>query len=203
MKEIGEISGLRWIYRNRISNGEESFVVPFPDVNPVSIVDHGFKEFSYDQYGIHLGQADILTFLGSENEKITAHFIDCRKNSETFGKRIKENFYPSTEKTLYIPPGVAHRFDNLSNVYTINNFKLFLPTPKSLFKKDSNWNPGRRRLGRSRRRRRGGSSGRGPGSSRRSPPPCRARRDGVVRPLDSAGDRAEAVRHVVLRRAGR
>jgi hypothetical protein len=81
------IIGLKWLKRVRLDNGGSSFVVPFPDTHPVNIVDHGFSMFNYGQYGIHIGQADVLTFLGDHEHMITAHFIDCRAQSETWGVR--------------------------------------------------------------------------------------------------------------------
>lgn len=136
------IEGLHWVSRWRINNGQkDSFVIPFATTYPVNIVYHGENEFKYGQYGIHLGQQDTLTFIGDENQPFLAKFIDCRKESPTF--KVKLEFYirPSSEKTLIIPPGVAHTFHNLENVFTLNAYKLFLPPIESLLINNSQWSP--------------------------------------------------------------
>ncbi len=136
------IEGLHWIPRWRINNGQkDSFVVPFPTTFPVNIVYHGENEFKYGQYGIHLGQQDTLTFLGDEKQIFLAKFIDCRKGSPTF--KVKLDFYikPSSEKTLIIPPGVAHTFHNLENIFTLNSYKLFLPPLERLIDNSIQWSP--------------------------------------------------------------
>jgi dTDP-4-dehydrorhamnose 3,5-epimerase-like enzyme len=135
------IMGLKWLKRVRLDNGGMSFVVPFPDTHSVNIVDHGFSMFNYGQYGIHIGQADVLTFLGDNEHMVTAHFIDCRAQSETWGVRYSENFYPSTAWSLFIPPGVAHTFDGLGGIYTVNNYQLYLPDPDKVFQAQPDWSP--------------------------------------------------------------
>jgi len=134
------IDGLVWEKRWRLNNGQDdSFVVPFATLRPVNIVSHGEKEFSYGHYGIHLGQMDRLTFLGLAKQKIIATFIDCREGSPTARVRHVEEIYPSSERTLCIPPGVAHRFDFLENVFTLNDYKLFLPDPENWVNGDVLW----------------------------------------------------------------
>ncbi len=139
--ELLKIAGLHWDTRVRVPNGADSFVVPFPTIHPVTLVYHGEQPFSYGHYGIHVGQEDRLTFLGPSNKQITAYFIDCRKSSSTRGSRLKVQFAPSSSRTLCIPPGVAHAFDGLDSVHTINDYKLFLPDPDKLFSEKSDWNP--------------------------------------------------------------
>ena len=139
--ELLSITGLHWEIRVRVPNGADSFVVPFPTVHPVNLVYHGEKPFNYGHYGIHVGQEDRLTFLGPSNKRITAYFIDCRTSSSTRGSRLKVQFAPSSSRTLCIPPGVAHAFDGLDSVHTINDYNLFLPDPDKLFSEQSDWNP--------------------------------------------------------------
>ncbi len=137
------IDGLRWIPRWRVNNGKpDSYVVPFVTTHPVNIVYHGEHEFNYGQYGIHLGQQDTLTFLGCQNKIIFAKFIDCRSNSPTFRESIEFNIEPSSEKTLIIPPGIAHTFHNMENIFTLNSYTLFLPDIETLSQADLNWSPG-------------------------------------------------------------
>ncbi|ERK11046.1 hypothetical protein L579_0842 [Pantoea sp. AS-PWVM4] len=142
LNEKINIDGLHWIPRWRVNNGKiDSYVIPFPTTHPVNIVFHGEREFKYGQYGIHLGQQDILTFLGDETQKITAKFIDCRKKSITFRNYLEFEITPSSTKTLIIPPGVAHTFHNLENVFTLNTYKIFLPTIYQLSDKSLQWSP--------------------------------------------------------------
>lgn len=141
-KEI-TIDGLRWVSRWRVNNGKsDSYVVPFVTTHPVNIVYHGEHEFKYGQYGIHLGQQDTLTFLGSEKQVILAKFIDCRSSSPTFRRHLEFEITPSSAKTLIIPPGVAHTFHNLENIFTLNSYTLFLPDIDTLSRADLNWSPG-------------------------------------------------------------
>ncbi|AJC64910.1 dTDP-4-dehydrorhamnose 3,5-epimerase family protein [Dickeya zeae] len=137
------IDGLRWVPRWRVNNGKsDSFVVPFATTYPINIVFHGESEFKYGQYGIHLGQQDTLTFLGHEEQVILAKFIDCRESSPTFRQALTFNINPSSSKTLIIPPGVAHTFHNLENVFTLNSYTLFLPDIDILSSANLSWSPG-------------------------------------------------------------
>lgn len=136
------MAGLKWIGRWRINNGRpESFVIPFPTTHPVNVVTHGDKHFDYGQYGIHLGQEDVLTFLGSPEQVITARFIDCRKQSPTFRHYLEFKFSPSSDRTLIIPPGVAHTFAGLEGVFTLNTYHLYLPSIDQLLKPELAWAP--------------------------------------------------------------
>ena len=138
-KFFKEIDGLKLEPNWRINNGEESFVVPFPTTAPFNLVFHGETEFEYGHYGIHLGQEDRLTFLGNPDQIITAFFIDCRENSPTKGNRLTQEFNASSEFCLCIPPGVAHAFNGLENVFTINSYRLFLPEPDKWVAGETKW----------------------------------------------------------------
>lgn len=126
---LAAIDGLCWHERWRVPNGGASFVVPFPRIRPATIVFHGAAPFSYGHFGIHLGQQDRLTFLGEPDRIITAMFLDCRKGSRTFGTRLEVCFAPSSRWELAIPAGVAHGFDGLEEIATLNAYDLFLPDP--------------------------------------------------------------------------
>lgn len=139
--DLSQIEGLQWLSNWRADNGESSFVVPFPTLRPVNIVFHGSHQFSYGHYGVHLGQEDRLTFLGAEQQKITGHFIDCRADSITFGRRLSARFSPSSARFLSIPQGVAHAFDGLENIFTINAYRLFLPDPADWLAGRTEWDP--------------------------------------------------------------
>jgi hypothetical protein len=96
----------------------------------VNIVFHGHtKPFRYEHYGIHLGTEDRLIFIGPPDTVINGEFIDCRVHSPTWGRHVTKEFRPSIRDCLIIPPGIAHIFDGLENIYTINLFRNFLPEP--------------------------------------------------------------------------
>ena len=136
------IDGLHWIERWRIGNGRTgSFVVPFATTRPVNIVTHGEKTFSYGQYGIHLAQQDVLTFLGDERQCIRAKFMDCRTASPTFRTSQDLSFTPSSSRTLIIPPGIAHTFEGLESVTTLNTYTLLLPPIHNLMQPHVGWTP--------------------------------------------------------------
>ncbi|MDO7904428.1 dTDP-4-dehydrorhamnose 3,5-epimerase family protein [Pseudomonas sp. K1(2024)] len=136
------IQGLQWFDRWRLGNGStESFVVPFATTRPVNIVTHGQAHFDYGQFGIHLAQQDVLTFLGDTHQVIHAKFIDCRKASPTFRTSLSLRFSPSSSRTLVIPPGVAHTFSGLEGVSTLNAYDVFLPPLASLLQPTLGWTP--------------------------------------------------------------
>jgi dTDP-4-dehydrorhamnose 3,5-epimerase-like enzyme len=137
---IGGIEGLSFERRARLANGASSYVVPFATCRPFNIVFHGTSRFDYGHFGIHLGQQDELTFLGPSNQQILARFIDCRKGSKTFGLRHTMNIFPSSSTTLVIAPGIAHAFDGLENVTTLNTYQTLLPDPRSWAEGVSRWN---------------------------------------------------------------
>ncbi|MEU1375931.1 dTDP-4-dehydrorhamnose 3,5-epimerase family protein [Streptomyces triculaminicus] len=141
MSESFSIDGLGWRENWRIDNGKDSYVVPFPTLRPATLVFHGETEFSYGHYGIHLGQADVLTFLGPSTGEITGYFIDCREGSPTAGVRERHVWSPASRRALYIPPGVAHTFDGLEFVNTINSYELFLPDPEQWVRGSLEWQP--------------------------------------------------------------
>jgi dTDP-4-dehydrorhamnose 3,5-epimerase-like enzyme len=140
-KNSFKIAGLSWRVNWRLDNGQDSYVVPFPTLRPVTLVFHGETKFSYGHYGVHLGQADVLTFLGAQSHVITGHFIDCRKDSPTTGLREQHQWSPDSAYSLSIPPGVAHSFDNLEGIHTLNSYELFLPDPQHWADGSTNWRP--------------------------------------------------------------
>jgi len=109
---------------------------------PFYIVYHGTNSFSHEHFGIHLGQEDHLTFIGESDQVFWGHFLDCRKNSSTFGERLTLQLSPSIAKTLVIPAGVGHAFQGIENVFTLNNYLLYLPDKKTLCSGEYDWNIG-------------------------------------------------------------
>ncbi|RDB36675.1 MAG: hypothetical protein DCC88_03875 [Spirobacillus cienkowskii] len=76
---------------------------------------------SYNNYEIHIGQDDRLTFFGGASSKfIVGYFIDCRENSNTLGSKVVLHFHPTLIRKLIIPRGVAHSFDNLEKIIIRN-----------------------------------------------------------------------------------
>lgn len=136
---LDTIDGLRWRRNWRLPNGGRSYVVPFPTRRSFNIVFHGSARFAYGHFGVHLGQEDRLTFLGSPNQQITASFVDLRQDSATRGARLTVCFAPTSEFELRIPPGVAHDFEGLENIDTINNYAVFLPDPDDWTAGKSSW----------------------------------------------------------------
>ncbi len=133
-----EIVGLEWSDLWNIANGPESAVIPIPGLRPTNIVFKGDDEFSYGHFGVHLGQVDRLVFLGPTENQITAHFIDCRDTSPTFGNRLTVKFSPSATRLLTIPPGVAHTFDTRA-ISTLNLYSMMLPDPTDWLTSKTQW----------------------------------------------------------------
>ena len=76
-------------------------------------------DFSYNTYGIHVGQIDRLTFMAPPGHgMLTGHFVDCRDGSPTLHRKVSVRYRPSLHRRLIVPRGVAHTFDNLGNVVT-------------------------------------------------------------------------------------
>lgn len=113
--------------------------MPFPTTRPTNLVFHGKQPFSYGHYGVHLGQEDRLTFLGRSSQHIVARFLDCRADSLSSRRLEVWEFTPDSSVTLVIPPGVAHSFDGLEGVYTLNDYRIFLPDPEQWIDGRSEW----------------------------------------------------------------
>ena len=117
-----EIPGLEF-QRNLVSQIKESdewfsskvYSSPGPLIS--DYVTHG-PEFEYSTLGIHVGQDDRLTFLGTGDEIITGYFVDCREGSPSLHKMVSCRFHASEYRRLIIPRGVAHTFDGLPGVVT-------------------------------------------------------------------------------------
>ncbi|WP_268892496.1 dTDP-4-dehydrorhamnose 3,5-epimerase family protein [Pigmentibacter ruber] len=52
--------------------------------------------------------------------------VDCREGSPTLHNKVELHFKPSPIRYLIIPPGVAHAFKNLENIFTVNRPRLLL-----------------------------------------------------------------------------
>ena len=89
------------------------------------VVDHGIHRYEHGAYGIHVSLEDRLTFLGDGDRVARATLVDCREGSPTLHARIDVEFHPSPFRQLIIPPGVAHAFQDLSGIFTINRAKPY------------------------------------------------------------------------------
>jgi dTDP-4-dehydrorhamnose 3,5-epimerase-like enzyme len=121
-----KVMGLKWEEHLVLLTGEDSGIVPLLDPHPFYIVDHGSNEYTHDAYGIHLHQQDKLTFLGEKSKNIVLHVVDCRKDSPTLHMRETLEFCPSPLHYLVIPPGVAHSFEGLEDIFTINRPAVYV-----------------------------------------------------------------------------
>ncbi|SER57414.1 dTDP-4-dehydrorhamnose 3,5-epimerase family protein [Pseudomonas soli] len=119
-ENIENISGLGWRRHYIVMGDDHTGYSALIDPSPLQVIDHGTAEYSHDAYGIHLESEDRLTFVGEESRSIRAHFIDCRLDSPTLHKECSITFHPSALKFLVIPPGIAHAFESIEGVYTIN-----------------------------------------------------------------------------------
>jgi hypothetical protein len=114
------IEGVQWQEHLVLPSGPHSGFVPLIDRRPMYFIDHGTAEYTHDAYGIHLFQEDRLTFLGPTDQTVTVHFFDARKSSGTAGNEETITFSPSPHRMLLIPPGVAHAFEHIERVFTVN-----------------------------------------------------------------------------------
>jgi len=140
-RDLG-IIGLEWQQWHAFDNGGGSIVVPVATTHLVHLVFHGEEPFSHGHYGYHVGLEDRLTFLGPPGKVARGYFVDCRKGSPTLHRRVTFEFTPDSKRTLRIPCGVAHCFDGLEGVYTLNSFSAFLPPPQLLLTDKSPWATG-------------------------------------------------------------
>lgn len=140
-KKLG-IEGLRWEKAPSMRNGADSSVVPMPTTDLVHIVYHGDEPFAHGRYGLHRGLEDHLTFLGASTQRVKGYFVDCRRDSPTLHRKVELDFTPDPTRTLVIPCGVAHGFEGLEGVYTINAFRAYLPPPRYLMTDKNPWATG-------------------------------------------------------------
>lgn len=142
MENIGGILGLRVESLSQASKSSHLSParITLSEVRSMNIVFHGHaRPFGYEYFGIHRGTEDRLTFIGHPDKAIHAYFIDCRENSPSWGIRFNTQFNPNISEVLVIPPGVAHTFDGIEDIYTLNSFKNFLPNPDDWISGDNEW----------------------------------------------------------------
>ncbi len=117
---IEGIEGVGWRKHLLVWSSPIAGYAAFTDAAPIQIIDHGENSYSTDAYGIHLEWEDRLTFVGPSDRTVRIKLIDCRRFTPTQGSEVCYEFKPSPLRMLVIPPGVAHAFESLEHVFTIN-----------------------------------------------------------------------------------
>ncbi|MFD3651724.1 hypothetical protein ACFWUT_35120 [Streptomyces cyaneofuscatus] len=93
--------------------------------------------FAYEEYAIHLGQYDRLSFYGdAAAPAVKVHMYDCRANSPEYDRKLEVDVPADGSCVLAIPPGYAHWFENLDSVTTRNDYSVLAPEDPS-----TSWNP--------------------------------------------------------------
>jgi hypothetical protein len=114
------IDAVGWQKHLLVWAGDTAGYAALADPSPFQVIDHGRKPYSTDAYGIHLEWEDRLTFVGPFQHTVRVKLLDCRNGSPTQGCEVCHEFKPSPFRMLVIPPGVAHAFEGLERVFTIN-----------------------------------------------------------------------------------
>jgi dTDP-4-dehydrorhamnose 3,5-epimerase-like enzyme len=125
---IEGIVGAGWRSNLVVWTGEVSGYVPVLDRRPKHLIDHGETLYTHDAFGIHTGGDDHLIFLGPSHLKARCELVDCRKGSETCHQSVSFDLSPDPLRTLIIPRGVAHRFEHMEGIFTINQPLTYLPS---------------------------------------------------------------------------
>jgi hypothetical protein len=109
---FSEITNIKGLMVNKLVSSDGSLISDY--------VIQG-KNFDNNNYEIHIGQDDRLTFFAdNQSNFIIGYFIDCRENSNTLGNKVVLHFHPALIRKLIIPRGVAHSFDNLEKIIIRN-----------------------------------------------------------------------------------
>jgi hypothetical protein len=130
--ETTAIPGLRWIRNYYLRTSSRSrIVLQSPGQGNFTVVYHGsdFSDSShngYELYGIHIGQVDVLTFLAADGRQMSGHFVDCRKDSPTLHQSVRLDFGGDPDRSLVIERGIAHIFDNLTGMVTLNQMRMYI-----------------------------------------------------------------------------
>ncbi|MFJ9079637.1 hypothetical protein ACIRO3_31030 [Streptomyces sp. NPDC102278] len=93
--------------------------------------------FAYEEYALHLGQYDRLSFYGeADAPPVTVHMYDCRENSPEYDRKLEIEVPADGSCVLAVPPGYAHWFEGLGSVTTRNDYSVLAPEDSS-----SPWHP--------------------------------------------------------------
>jgi dTDP-4-dehydrorhamnose 3,5-epimerase-like enzyme len=124
---IEGIGDAGWRANLVVWTGDVSGYVPLIDRRPKHLIDHGETIYTHDAFGIHTGGDDHLLFTGPSHLRARCELVDCRKGSKTVHQTASFDFSPNPLRTLVIPRGVAHRFEHMEGIYTINQPLTYLP----------------------------------------------------------------------------
>ncbi|GEL16866.1 hypothetical protein [Pseudonocardia asaccharolytica] len=81
--------------------------------------------FVYDDYALHLGQYDRLSFFGEPGTgPVTVHLYDCRENSPEYDRKFEITMPADGSCAIGISPGYAHWFENLGNITSRNDYSI-------------------------------------------------------------------------------
>lgn len=95
---------------------------------PYHYVTHG-PTFEYDDYGIHRGQLDRLSFFATHARgPVSVHIVDCREGSDEVDRTMVIEVPTDGSQILEIPPGYAHWFTGLEDVATRNDYSILAPS---------------------------------------------------------------------------
>ncbi|MFF6954731.1 hypothetical protein ACFZAD_39795 [Streptomyces iakyrus] len=95
------------------------------------------QHFAYEEYALHLGQYDRLSFYGDVGARpVKVHMYDCREDSTEYDRKLEVDVPADGSSVLAIPPGYAHWFEDLGGVTTRNDYSILGPADPS-----SSWNP--------------------------------------------------------------
>lgn len=117
---IDGIDGVGWRKHLLVWSDSAAGYAALTDPAPLQVIDHGETSYSTDAYGIHREWEDRLTFVGLSEHVARIKLIDCRRGSPTQGREVSHDFKPSPLRMLVVPPGVAHAFEHLEHVFTVN-----------------------------------------------------------------------------------
>jgi hypothetical protein len=120
--EETEIDGLHWEKNIYFDTGNGSrILIPSENGLLTTIVWHAptnDKSWDYPHYALHLSGDDRLTYVNGKS--IEGEFVDCRKGSRTFHKKIVLKWDGDPDRRLVVSAGIAHWLKNLSGVVTRN-----------------------------------------------------------------------------------
>lgn len=125
--EKTNIQGLYWKKNYYVGTGIRSYTLVANEGPIVTDVFFFEDDTHYKNFYLHIGQIDRFTFIGNENQTITAEFIDCRENSPTLHQKLTMEFTPDPRKHLVIERGIAKRFLGLKNT-TIRSEPILFAT---------------------------------------------------------------------------
>lgn len=125
LESFPEIEGVRWVRNVNIKTGPNSSILLGGRVT-TAVLRSGGHDTEYSVWGIHLATDDQLTFFSkADDEPVVVKMVDCRKGSKTQGNYLEVTTYPTADKRLVIPRGVAHIPTHTNGLMTLNTPDLY------------------------------------------------------------------------------